>query len=462
MSRAAFLTSALLFWIFFPGCKQPQKEVVDFPRILQSDTLRVITLNTSISYFIYRDQPMGYHYDMVSDFCRHHGIIPKVMVAQNISSMLEMLQNGTGDVIAYDIPISNSLKESFRYCGPSRVAHQVLVQRSTRRDTLVTDVTQLIGKRVTLIEGSRYLHRMKNLNSELGGGILIDTLPADTLVAEDLIRKVSRGEIAFTVVEDDVAQLNKTYFKNLDVRLPVSFEQRSSWVVRKDMSILGDSLERWYRRREAEPTFQMIIKRYFEASKGYLEEGRPSVGEFLAPGVISPFDAYFKQYGKSGGIDWRLLASISYQESRFKIDKSSWAGAVGLMGLMPATAAAYGVSSEQRYDPEASIRAGTQLLKKLMTIFGNIDDPMERLKISLAAYNAGSGHLFDARALAKKYGADNNVWSGNVEHYLQLKRLEQYYTDPVCKNGYFRADETIRYVRDVMARWNIYKENVKE
>jgi membrane-bound lytic murein transglycosylase F len=68
----------------------------------------------------------------------------------------------------------------------------------------------------------------------------------------------------------------------------------------------------------------------------------------------------------------------------------------------------------------------------------------------------------DARALAEKYEADKDVWEGNVEKFIQLKRLEQYYRDPVCRNGYFRGDETVDYVRKVISRWEVYKEKVKE
>ncbi|HAR39491.1 MAG TPA: lytic transglycosylase F, partial [Porphyromonadaceae bacterium] len=109
-----------------------------------------------------------------------------------------------------------------------------------------------------------------------------------------------------------------------------------------------------------------------------------------------------------------------------------------------------------------NIRAGAEYLRRLLNTFNSVADPDERLHISLAAYNGGMGHVFDARALAEKYGADKNVWKGNVEKYIQLKRLEQYYTDPVCKNGYFRADETINYVRNVIDRWKYYQEAVSK
>ena len=439
-----------------------KEETYDFPRILESDTLRILTLNTSTSYFMYRDQPMGVHYDMIREFCRQYHLVPEIIVAPGTASLMRMLQEGVGDVIAYHMPVTREGRDSVIYCGMQQINHQVLVQRAMRGDTLVNDVTGLIGKRVMVVNGSRYHQRLLHLNEELGGGILIETAGSDTLVTEDLIRMVSRGEIGYTVADDDLARLNRTYFRNLYTDLPISFDQRSSWVVRRDTPVLADSLNSWFDSKTEEPVFLRIMKRYFEETKGYLEEDRISYSALIGPGVISPFDPFFRREGKRLDIDWRLLAALSFEESSFRTEDRSWSGAVGLMGLMPATAASLGVTGDRIYDPEHNIRAGAEYLKQLLSLFSSVKDPDERVKMALAAYNGGIGHISDARALAEKYAADKNVWEGNVEQYVQLKHLEQYYADPVCRNGYFRGDETINYVREVTGRWKLYRERVKE
>ncbi len=438
------------------------EDAYDFPTIRMGDTLRILTLNTSTSYFIYRDQPMGYHYDMIREFCRYHDLFPEIIVAPGTASLLRMLQEGRGDVIAYQMPVTREGRDSVRYCGLQRINHQVLVQRAMRGDTLVTDVTDLIGRKVTVTRGSRFHQRMIHLNEELGGGILIDATGSDSLVPEDLIRMVSRGEIPYTVADDDLARLNQTYFRNLHTDLPLSFDQRSSWVVRSNTPVLADSLNSWFLRKKEEPVFLRIMKRYFEETKGYDEKDRLTYGEILGPGLISPFDSYFRQEGKRLGIDWRLLAAVAYQESTFSTEEHSWTGAVGLMGLMPATAASLGIAGDQLYDPEQNIRAGAAYFDRLLALFSSVEDERERVKLALAAYNGGIGHISDARALAEKYDADQDVWEGNVERFVQLKRLEQYYTDPVCHSGYFRGDETINYVREVEARWELYRQKVKD
>lgn len=462
MRKTVYFLLSVVF--FVASCSNPKTQPThsDFQQIIASDTLRVLTLNTSTSYFLYRDQPMGYHYDMLLDFCSHHGLTPKIIVAENISALYTMLQDSIGDVVAYNMPITGQLKDSLLFCGLEQITHQVLVQREQKNDTILRDVTELIGKEVTVLDRSKYKDRMENLNEELGGGVLIKIAEGDTIVVEDLIRKVSSGDISYTVADEFVAKLNQTYFRNLNVGLPVSFDQRSSWAVRKDSPVLADSLNSWFQQTSIEPIYLQITKRYFEETKGYSSNDRPSYVTILGPGQISPFDIYFKQYGKQFNLDWRLLASIAYHESSFNTEGKSWAGATGLMGLMPATAASLGVVGDDLLNPEMNIRAGAEYLRTLISSFSSVPQKEERVKLALASYNGGIGHVYDARALAEKHQADKNIWDGNVEKYIQLKRLEQYYEDPVCKFGYFRGDETVNYVKNVMNRWEAYKQKVKE
>ena len=456
----AALFFSLLLPLMFSCERERQPLSYDFPQIVEKDTLDVLTLNTSISYFIYRDQPMGYHYDLIKNFADRHQLYLNIIVAPTPSALTRMLLDSVGDVVAYYLPVDARLKDSILYCGLQDITHQVLVQRSEKNDTILRDVSRLINKDVYVLQGSKYDERIRNLNEELGGGIHTQYVDEDTLVLEDLIRIVSRGEIKYTVADELNARINKTYFQNIDVTLPISFDQRMAWAVRKNTPILADSLNAWVSQAANKPAYQRVTKRYFEEAKGY-SSGSKTFVALIASGHISPYDAYFKQYGKEYGIDWRLLASVSYHESTFNPDGESWAGAGGLMGLMPATAASLGIKGADLFHEESNIRAGTQYLRNLLNSFGSVENEEERIKMALGAYNGGIAHIVDARALAEKYGADKNVWDGNVEKYVLLKRLEQYYNDAVCKAGYFRGDETADYVQNVTARWMAYREKVK-
>ncbi len=456
-SAIFFCLIALIAATFFSCKKNTQTAKDDYQQLIERDTIRVLTLNTSTSYFIYRDQKMGYHYDMIKNFANEKGLEIEIIIAANNSELYEMLYDNKGDIIAYNIPIENDKKDFVNYCGLSEITHQVLIQKSEREDTLINDVSELIDKEVFVLKDSKYEARINNLNNELGGGIKIKHLDTDSLVVEDLIRMVSRGDIKYTLAENSVAKINQTYFRNIDISLPISFDQRTSWAVRKDSPTLADSLNAWYERAHLEESDLRFSKRYFEESKGFHIDNQASLQYIISAGQISHWDRYFKEYGEKYKLDWRLLASISFHESTFDPEVKSWAGAGGLMGIMPATARSMGVNSVDLFVPEINIELGAKYLRSLIDLLSSVEDEEERIKLALASYNGGIGHISDARDLAEKYDANKNIWDGNVEKYLELKKLEKYYKDPVCKSGYFRADETVNYVQNVMSRWYQYK-----
>ncbi|MDR2621662.1 MAG: transglycosylase SLT domain-containing protein [Dysgonamonadaceae bacterium] len=431
---------------------QQPGELNDFQQIIDKKALNVLTLSGSMSYFIYKGEIKGYEYELLNDFAENNNLLINIKLADNETKLTEMLENGDGDLIAYNIPITKEGKEHLIYCGREVINEQVLIQRANRKDTVLKDVVDLIGKEVWLIHDSKYYRRMVNLNDELGGGIQIRTIDKDTISTEDLIEMVAKGKIPYTVSDIDLAKLNKTYFRNINISLVVGHPQRSSWAVRKTMPGLAEEINRWFENKN-NPNLEQINKRYFEMSK-VSGEMKP----LLKKGRISPFDEFFKKYAGQYGYDWRLLASISFQESNFLPNCSSWEGASGLMGLMPRTAKALGVSGDELYDPEQNIKAACKLLVKLEKYFSRIDKE-ERIKYVLGAYNAGQAHIMDAQALAEKYGKNPASWE-DVESYLLLKSQPEYYNDSVCRVGYLRGRETVNYVSSVMERWDYYKNKV--
>jgi membrane-bound lytic murein transglycosylase F len=409
-----------------------------------------------MSYFIYRGEPRGYEYELLSDFAESQGLALNIQVAPNESQLTEMLLSGDGDLIAYNIPITTEDKEAVLYAGREVVTHQVLVQRANKGDTLLHDVAELLGKTVWVVKDSKYERRLDNLNEELGGGINIRSVDEDSLSTEDLIEMVSKGQIPYAVSDADLAELNRTYHNNIDIRLNVSFSQRSSWAVRPTEPLLAAALNEWFAANANKPQYKAIVKRYFEWGKrsplGY--EKRLNVPK----GHITPYDSSFQKYAGDINWDWRLLASVAYQESRFHTSAESWIGAKGLMGLMPHTAEAMGISPEDMGKVEPSILAATRFIKRLQDkYFTSIENEEERIKFILAAYNAGSGHIKDAIALAKKYGKDPTIWDDNVAEALRWKNIPEYYNDPIVNQGYFRAAQTTNYVHEVIARWKIYQ-----
>lgn len=173
------------------------------------DTLRVGTLYSPTSYFIYRETQMGYDYDLAGRFTSDKGIALELHVAPNLARAVEMLDSGLIDLLAYEVPVTAEYRDHVLPCGIERITHQVLVQpRQSKDHELITDVTQLVGREVYVEKDSKYHHRLINLDNELGGGIRIKPIDKDTLISEDLIAMVSDGEIPLTIVDSDVASLN--------------------------------------------------------------------------------------------------------------------------------------------------------------------------------------------------------------------------------------------------------------
>jgi len=433
--------------------------IIDLPQMKAKGELRALTLYSSTSYFIYRDREMGYEYEICSQLAKSLGLKLKMVTAPNINELNRMLDRGEGDLVAYTTPITLESKKDFLFCGREFLSHQVLIQQESAHK--VTDVTDLIGKTVVVQRGTRYHNRLINLNKELGGGIHIKTINQDSITTEELIGRVAMGEIDFTISDNYIAQFNKTFYKNLNTSLMLSFNQHSYWVARKTSPLLAAAVNDWFRNNVQSSEYQSTSKRYFEISKGSL----PFLisGITLRPdGSISRFDALFKKYASVIDWDWRLLASIAYQESNFDPSATNWTGAKGLMQIMPKTAKSLGMDLNRLLDAETSIIGAVKLLKSFEEKLTGVTNPIQRQKMALASFNCGWGHILDARALARKYKKDPNSWDDqNVGKFILLKSRPEYYQDPVCEQGYLRGSETADFVTEVWARYKVYLKKVK-
>lgn len=447
------------------ACHQkPQQQIdvnmehYDLPQMKDSGTLVALTLNSSISYFDYRGESMGFQYELAKQFAQSLGLKLEIKTAQNIENLVHMLLQKEGDLIAYPLPVTKDFKDSVTFCGEDIITHQVLVQRNSNKTMkALTNVTELIGKEI-YVKSGKHLDRLNNLNEELGGGIVIHEVTNDSITNEDLIMQVSNGIIDYTISDNDLARLNKTYYPNLNISLAVSFDQRASWAVRKTSPLLSEAANLWHKENMTSPAYKASTKKYFENSK------RLPHGPILSikDGKISHFDHLFKKYAPEVGWDWRVIASLAYNESNFDTTAVSWVGAKGLMQLMPRTARAMGIPEGKEQNAEESVKAATKYLAQISRSFSKVTDPEEKMKFVLGAYNAGLGHIFDAMALAEKYGKNKYLWDDNVATYILLKSNEEYFNDPVCKNGYFRGRETYNFVKDILGRAEMYKQNIKD
>lgn len=435
-------------------------------RILESGKLRVVVDYNSTSYFVYKGRPMGFQYDLLQELAKEMNLKLEVVVSNNLDEIFRGLQRRKYDLVAQNMTVTLPRAEQIEFTVPLFQTRQVLVQRKPENfremssisveNHLIRNQLDLAGKTVVVQKNTSYYRRMRNLSDEIGAEI---TIVQDSIYGlEQLVAMVANSEIDYTVCDENVAKVNQTYYPNLDVKTPVSFPQNIAWAVRKGASGWLDYLNNWITEFTGTSRYQAIYRKYYENSRSDMMVRNDY---HSLKGRFSEYDEMIKEEAKGSGFDWRLIAAIVYKESKFDPEAESWAGAYGLMQLMPETADHYNVGDIQ--DPRQNLRAGIKNLKWLNEQFlSEIPDSTERIKFVLAAYNVGLGHVLDAQRLAKKYRKNPIVWEDNVDYFLLNKSASKYYKDRVVKSGYCRGEEPYNYVGKVISTYMHYKNAIPE
>ena len=437
----------------------------DLQEIQQRGKLIALTDNSTTSYFIYKGIPMGYEFELLSLFAKHIGVELEIIVVKNMNEIIPKLQKGNGDLIAANLTATRDRFEKVNFTEYNLLTTQVLVQRkpegwedmkseSEIDKQLIRNPVELIGKKVHVRKNSSFYTRLQSLSDEIGGDIEIVEAPGD-FETELLISLVSRGVIDYTVADENVAKVNAHYFSNIDATTWISMPQQIAWAVNKRSPELLDALNQWIVEFRKTKQYAIIYHKYFRNHRSQTKRVESDYFT-ISTGKISKYDHIIKMYSDDIKWDWRLVASLVYQESNFNSDALSWAGAIGLMQLMPTTASLYGIDSMSTV--AQNVRAGTKHIRWLDSYWSHmIPDEHERIKFVLASYNVGLGLVIDARNLAIKYSQNPDVWDNNVDNFLLKKSREVYYNDEVVKHGYCRGEEPYRYVREIISRYHHYK-----
>lgn len=463
-----FILVFISIFIFSCGNKQQSskengkvvKQINDLTQIREKGVIKVVTNYNSTNYFVYKGRPLGYQYELLQQFANFMDIKLEVSVSNNLDTNFEDLLNGNIDIIASSLAATRETEQLVSFTEPHSFSKQVLVQQAYFKtkdgkivhNEVLRNQLELAGKSVFVQKGSAFVQRLRNLANEIGDSINIVEIP--DYEVEQLIELVADGEIPFTVCDENLARVNVNFYPNIDVETAVSFPQKQAWAVNKDAPELLNAINNWMISFKKTLTYKRIYQKYFlnKRSIHIVDAGFHSI----KGGQVSVYDNLIQSESEKYDWDWRLIASIIYQESRFIPDAESWAGAKGLMQLMPETAERFGVTSIN--SPQENIQGGIKLLQWLDERLTNrIEDDNERLKFVLASYNVGLGHVLDAMLLADKYGKDSKLWDGNVDFYLLNKSHPKYYNDPVVKFGYCRGEEPYHYVREILERYEHYK-----
>jgi len=252
------------------------------------------------------------------------------------------------------------------------------------------------------------------------------------IIAVPLSRKQTKGDLLFCGVTPD--------------------STRTQWAVVGGNKSLADTLNGWFK-----PKMIAETKKEENWLLSSASVTRHVYSPFLnrSKGVISRYDHLFQRYSGTARMDWRLMAAQCYQESCFDPNAKSWAGACGLMQIMPSTADHLGLPMSAIHDAESNVAAAAKYMAELQGHFSDIGDPTQRVLFALAAYNGGFHHIRDAMNLTRKHGGNPYNW-GHVREYVLRLAQPAYYRDPVVKYGFMRGTETADYVDRIRARWSEY------
>ena len=444
-----------------PSFKTTSKDLAD---IKKNGKLRALTVYSGTSYFLYRGQAMGFEYELLQKLADHLGLELEIKVATDLDMLIPMLNEGEADIIAHGITITQDRKQKVAFTDHLYLTNQVLVQRKPDNwrkmklhqieKMLVADPIELINDTVSVRKNSSYYKRLKNIEKELGGQFVIDTIDG-RLPTDKIIEMVVSKELKYTVADKNLATINASHFPILNIETPMSSKQRVAWAIHKDAKDLHAAVNDWLDQFKGEIEFPVIYNKYFKNKRSFNER---IDSEFYSQNSskISPYDELIRQYAPTVGWDWRMIAAIIYQESQFDPTSKSWVNASGLMQLMPATATELGVKNIA--DPQQNIQGGTKYLKQLWDQLDMIPDSIQRIKFTLASYNCGLGHVQDAMRLTEASGGQKTVWDGEVEKHLLNLTYPEYYNKPIIKYGYVRGTEPVEYVHQIFNHFSHYEE----
>ncbi|RMG16728.1 MAG: lytic transglycosylase F [Deltaproteobacteria bacterium] len=429
----------------------------DLDGILKRGEIRVLTRNNAVSYYLHQGTPRGFDYELARMLARDLGVRLVMVVPPTRKDLIPWLLDGRGDLIAASMTITPARAEQVRFTRPYLYVHEVVVQRAD--EPPLRSIQDLAGRTIHVRGSSSYYRTLRALRTQVP--FTVASVPED-METEEIIDHVARGEFDLTVADEHIAKVEMTWRADIraELRLPATSASKEAgadesgakpiaFAVRPTAERLARRVDRFVAKIYRGLEYNMARRRYFENKKFIRQAKAERAG---VSGRLSPYDDLLKKYSAMYGLDWRLMAALAYQESHFDPNAESWVGAQGLFQVMPSTAKELGFDDPK--DPEQGIHAGIKYFAHLLDRLDPTIPFRQRVRFALAAYNAGVGHVSDARRIARRKGWDPNRWFGNVEKAMPLLQRPRYYRK--ARYGYCRGSETVRYVSEIQNRYDNY------
>jgi len=427
----------------------------DLARIKQSGVLRMITFYNSRNYFIHKGGQAGFDYELVYRFAQALDLSVEVVVPEPGQDVISLLNSGVGDIVCAGITPEPELSRWVSWTRPTNFVQKVVVLPDTDRrpDTLL----DLAGLPLTLPDGDPFRQRLQEIREESGVQFFISNGPHDA-EAEELIARVSRGDLSAVVVDDITARAAMAHLTGLRLGVRLSDVRPTGWLVRENCPELKTALNIYLKqnlnvtlegRKRRSQTYGIIYDRYFENAttiRGFRDAAnRPDKS-----GYISKWDTLIRERAEKAGLDWRMVAALIYEESRFYEFARSKADARGLMQVMPQFA---GPQADSLYIAEANMTAGLRLMKNTYKSYAYLDS-LDRWRFTLAEYHAGVGHINDARRIAMDMQLDPNSWDNALVRALPMLTQRRHYDQ--TRHGFYGGIQTVEYVKNIINRYRMY------
>ena len=449
---------AIAFYITWNIYYRVEEKKDAIKRIRERGYLLALTDRNTLNYFLYRGEPVGFQLDLLESFAGYLGVPLKIIASEDVSKLYYYLYYNVADVIALNLPVSSEGRRLVHYTKIFGETRLILLQRKDHTPKLIKSLGDF--SRGDTVHARRNEFMFPYYRSFLKQTAKRPTLIEDPDISQEgLIRKVAEGRINYMLCPENTAMVYKRYYQNLDASVVVFPLYAFAWGVNHNSDTLLMKLNDWLAGSKKSGEYKKTYLEYFANQK--IVTNMRSDYVTLRGDHISPFDKELRELSLKIHWDWRLLASLVYEESNFHLGQVSAKNAYGLMQLMPETAVKMGMDSIST--PAQQLAAGVRYIKHLdEQLPVEITNPRDRIKFILAAYNVGIGRVMLAREKAQKYGKDPNRWDGNVEYYL-LRRSRK---DPYAKNdtvGDFTSDYTMEgFVDDIISRYYHYKNNIPQ
>ncbi|GGK74132.1 membrane-bound lytic murein transglycosylase MltF [Amphritea balenae] len=410
--------------------------------IQKTGVLRVVTRNTPTTYYLDNNgRPTGFEYELAKAFSDYLGVELEILIPDTFGEIFDRVKDRSAHIAAAGLSITEERKQDFRFSPAYAYSTPTLIYRVTRGKPAPKTIADLEDKKIHVIANSSHAELMRTLKQTHP---FLKWQESPTNSVTELLEDVYNKELDYTVSDDLVFDAQKSYFPGLKKSLVLSKPEPVAWLlIKQNDQSLQRALRRFFERPETQELLVKLKKKYLTRQN---QLGFVDIETFRRDmeNRFCKLEQYFMMAEQETDIDWRLLASIAYQESHWNPKAVSPTGVRGIMMLTQATAKEMNVAD--RTDPVQSVMGGAHYLKKVM---GKIPERItgdDRLWFALASYNVGYGHLEDARILTSRAGKNPDLWE-DVKEFLPLLTQRKYYT--TVKRGYARGYEPVLYVKNI-------------